>query len=73
MKQLEEESGVKKNHLNSHLESEIYKDLYFLKTFDGPFTTADEVQQYIDTVKDTPTTNKHLHIEVCYVKYNSLT
>ena len=67
---LEDEAFTDKDYVNSYLDSIKYRDLEFLKSCDGPFTTAEEVEEYIAKTSD-PNRNKQLYIEVRYAKNTS--
>ena len=68
-------SFAEKERLNMQLESVKYKDLQFLKTREGPFTTSEEVTMYMDQIEiETKERNQILYVEVRfrYAKNTSL-
>ena len=64
MKVMENEASVDKD---THLDSVNNTDLEFLKSEGGPFTTADEVQEFMKQ-KDSKEINQRLYVEVRYAK-----
>ena len=72
MTAMEEEAFSDKEKINMHIESIKYKDLEFLKRVGGPFTTAEEVQRYVNETEESKNRNKMLYVEVGYVKNTSL-
>ena len=71
MKLLENEAFADKDHANMHLDSVKYNDLEFLKSCGGPFTSAEEVEEYVPQIY-IQNMNKRLFIEVRYAKNTSL-
>ena len=73
MKAMESNTFVEKEKLNMHLESVKYKDLEFLKTKGGPFTTSEEVEKFMANNEiETKEKNQRLYVEVRYTKNSSL-
>ena len=64
MKAMEEEAISDKETINLHIESIEYKDLEFLKSVGGPFTTTEEMQSYEKEIEDSKRKNKRLYVEV---------
>ena len=55
-----------------HLDSVKYRDLEFLKSKGGPFTSADEVEDFMKQEMDSKEKNQRLYVEVRYAKNTSL-
>lgn len=72
LKKMEEIGNLKKDTANTTMESKKYKDLEFLKQYDGPFTTAEGVKAYHNSVPESTEKNKRLKVEVRYAKNTSL-
>lgn len=72
MKVMEEDAFIQKESINSHIDSIKYRDLEFLKSVGGPFTKAEEVQEYMDVTEESKEMNKRLYVEVRYAKNSSL-
>ena len=72
MKAMEEEAFSDKETINLHIESIEYKDLEFLKSVGGPFTTTEEMQSYEKEIEDSKRKNKRLYVEVRCAKNMSL-
>ena len=58
MKVLESNAFAEKEKINTHFESVKYKDLEFLKSKGGPFTTPDEVDSYMKKKEIDPNDKK---------------
>ncbi|CAL4059934.1 unnamed protein product, partial [Meganyctiphanes norvegica] len=64
-----EKAGYNQKYiLNSQIESMKYNDLEYLKTFGGPFTTPEEVDNFMESCSESKEKNKRLYIEVRYAK-----
>ena len=73
MKVMERDAFAEKEKINTHLDSVKFKDLEFLKTKGGPFTTSEEVDIFMDKKQMIPKEKNHrLYVEVRYAKNTSL-
>ena len=74
MQSMEIGAFAEKEKVNMHLDSVRYKDLEFLKSKGGPFTTLEEVEIFMNQIKDSKEENhnQRLYIEVRYAKNTSL-
>ena len=69
---MEKEAFSDKETISMHIESIKYKDLEFLKSVGGPFTTTEEMQSYEKEIEDSKRKNKRLYVEVRFAKNTSL-
>ena len=73
MKVMERDAFAEKEKINTHLDSVKFKDLEFLKTKEGPLTTLEEVDIFMDKKQMIPKEKNHrLYVEVRYAKNTSL-
>ena len=69
---MEVEGFSDKENINRHIEAVKYIDLIYLKCVGGPFTTAEEVQRYVDETKHSKKKDERLKVEIQYTKTTSL-
>ena len=65
---MEVEGFSDKENINRHIEAVKYIDLIYLKCVGGPFTTAEEVQRYVDETKHSKKKDERLKVEIQYTK-----
>ena len=58
----------KKDLVNRHYEAVKLTDLEYLKLNGGPFTTPEEVEEFMKKTKESKEKNKRLYTEVRYAK-----
>ena len=61
---MEVEGFSDKENINRHIEAVKYIDLIYLKCVGGPFTTAEEVQRYVDETKHSKKKDERLKVEI---------
>ena len=73
MQAMESDGFTEKDKFNMHLNSVKHKDLGYLKNKDGPFTTSEGVDIFMDQIQIDPKEKNHrLYVEVRYAKNTSL-
>jgi len=68
MKNDEANGNQKKDLVNRHYEAVKLTDLEYLKLNGGPFTTPEEVEEFMKKTKESKEKNKRLYTEVRYAK-----
>ena len=73
MKCLQKQGYAEKKVANLKTQQTVIQDLVSLKGLGGPFTSADEIADYLNTEKDEKAKILRLYTEVRYAKNTSLT
>ena len=68
MKRDEFDGNQKKDLVNQHYEAVKLKDLDYLKACGGPFTTSEEVENFMKGTEESKEKNKRLYVEVRHAK-----
>ena len=72
MQELEDATFASKDTVNEHLDTVKYKDLEFLKGYNGPFVKGEEVEAYLKGKDTNEEKNKRFYVEVRFAKNTSL-